>query len=120
MHSKQYTKLMNAAKWREIRNAYLLEHPLCERCKAQGFIVSARCVHHIVPVESGKTMAEMERLAYNPANLKALCLKCHSEIHAADKSHTKAMVAKRNDERLAVWRDRMEKKFGLKTPAASI
>lgn len=127
MHSKEYVRLMNSKRWREVRNAYLGEHPLCERClKLHNHIVAARCVHHIIPVESGKTIAEMERLAYSTGsiggghNLMALCLKCHSEIHANDQSHTKAMVQKRNEERLQVWKDRYERKFGLKNPAAPV
>ena len=49
-------------------------------------------VHHRVPVESAKTEQEMERLAYNPANLEALCIPCHIKTHQEMRSHTKEKV----------------------------
>ena len=85
----RYQRLLNDRRWRELRIAYLREHPLCERCiregKAagvpEGYITPAIDVHHRVPVETAKTLQEMERLAYDWNNLEALCIPCHSRTH---------------------------------------
>ena len=53
---------------------------------------SAIDVHHKTPVESAKTEQEMERLAYNQANLEALCIPCHIKTHQEMRSHTKEKV----------------------------
>lgn len=50
--------------------------------------------HHIVPVESAKTVEEMKELAYNWHNLMALCIPCHCEIHRQMRSHTWQVLRK--------------------------
>ena len=88
----RYQRLLNSPRWKNIRRAYLQAHPLCERCQREGFVRSAIDVHHKVPVETAKTEQEMERLAYNPANLEALCIPCHIKTHQEMHSHTKEKV----------------------------
>ena len=88
----RYQKLLNSPRWKNIRRAYLQQHPLCERCEREGFVRSAVDVHHKKPVESAKTEQEMERLAYNPANLEALCIPCHIKTHQEMHSHCKEQV----------------------------
>ena len=57
------------ARWREIRDRFLAEHPLCEKCGK-----AATVAHHIVRRrEGGKD---------TPHNLMALCGSCHSRLHA--------------------------------------
>ena len=63
--------------------AVLAAHPLCAECQRQGRITAAHCVHHIVPVEAGRTKEEKMRLCYSVANLMPLCRHCHKEIHAS-------------------------------------
>ena len=96
---KRYQRLLNHKRWHELRRGYLQEHPLCERCYREGieqtgqpYITAAVDVHHKVPVESAKTEQEMERLAYNPANLEALCIPCHIKTHQEMHSHCKEQV----------------------------
>jgi 5-methylcytosine-specific restriction endonuclease McrA len=67
-------------------------------CKAEGFITPGVDVHHIKPVETGRTVQEMERLAYNPANCQLLCIPCHIKVHQDMRTHTKEKV-KENKER---------------------
>ena len=55
-------------------------------------------MHHIRPVEQAKTVQEMERLAYNPANCQLLCVACHIKVHQDMRTHTKEKV-KENKER---------------------
>lgn len=84
-----YRKLIQTKLWRTIRNEYLSAHPQCEECLAQGRYVAANCVHHIVPVESAKDTETAKALCYTWSNLRALCIPCHSAIHAAERSHSK-------------------------------
>ena len=88
----RYQRLLNDRRWKELRRSYLQQHPLCERCQREGFVTAAVDVHHKTPVESAKTEQEMERLAYNPANLEALCIPCHIKTHQEAKSHTREKV----------------------------
>ena len=112
MHGKLYVSLMNSKEWRRLRWQVLSEQPLCERCKAEGFIVPARCVHHIIPIESGRTEAECRDLAFRRSNCQALCYQCHADIHKAEGSWTKAKRQERNVQRLSQWADRLSKRFG--------
>lgn len=101
--SKEYQRLLNDKRWKALRLRYLREHPLCERCKAEGYMRSAVDCHHIVPVESGKTQAEMERLAYDWHNLQALCVPCHIRVHQEARAHTKEAHQQRERDRLDQW-----------------
>ena len=84
-----YRKLIGSMRWRALRNAYLSEHPQCEECLSHGIYRAANCVHHIIPCETARSVKEMELLMFSASNLLALCLQCHSEIHAAERSHSK-------------------------------
>ena len=115
----RYQRLLNDRRWRDLRIAYLREHPLCERCiregKAagvpEGYITPAIDVHHRVPVETAKTLQEMERLAYDWNNLEALCIPCHSRTHREMGKGTKALAKQRAQERHTRWIDSMTKRF---------
>lgn len=100
---KRYQRLLNSPKWREVKKmVWQRANGLCERCKAEGIVTgslqSQLDCHHIVPVESGRTVQEMEKLCYNPNNIRLLCVACHIKTHAEAKSHTKEQV-KANNER---------------------
>ena len=97
----RYQKLLNDKRWKLLRAAYLQRHPLCERCRREGiaagvlpdgYITPAVDVHHRKPVETAKTVQEMEWLAYDPANLEALCISCHIKTHKEMRTHTKEKV----------------------------
>ena len=80
--SPHYIKLLNSRRWRALRMAAIKRAKgLCEQCSAEGRISAATEVHHIRPVESVKDPIVMEQLAFDPANLKALCHRCHQEAH---------------------------------------
>ena len=90
----RYQKLLNSKRWKELRAAvFRRANGLCEMCKSEGFITTGVDVHHIKPVETGRTVQEMERLAYNPANCQLLCVACHIKTHQEMRSHTKEKVA---------------------------
>ena len=109
--NKDYQRLLNSKRWKVMRTEYLMKHPLCEDCQAQGYVRAAVDVHHIVPVESAKSPAEMERLCFDAAhNLRALCVPCHIRTHQEAKSHTTAAHKQRQDDRLSQWIAKHSKK----------
>jgi len=59
--------------WKTVRDSYAKEHPLCERCLAEGRTTPMDEVHHILPVKKGGTHAR--------ENLMSLCRSCHNRIH---------------------------------------
>lgn len=67
--------------WSRLRLAYLMEHPLCERCLKDGKTKEAEEVHHVTPISRGRTPLEMMDLMLNENNLMALCKECHHRIH---------------------------------------
>ena len=111
-HSKLYVKLMNSARWKKLRDDWLRQHPLCDECKRNGITEAATCVHHVTPVESGRTDRECEQLAYSWSNLQSLCYQCHAEIHRAENSHSKQAHKTREAERLERWKARHSKTPG--------
>lgn len=108
VHSKLYIKLMNSARWKKLRAKVLYEQPLCQECLKQGHVRAARVVHHLTEVESGRTDAECEHLAFSRSNLQALCFQCHHQIHAEKHSHSKAAHQLRQQQRLEQWVQRQK------------
>ena len=91
---KRYQKLLNDKRWKLLRAAvFRRTNGLCEMCLKEGYITPGVDVHHIRPVEQAKTVQEMERLAYNPANCQLLCVACHIKVHQDMRTHTKEKVA---------------------------
>lgn len=85
-----YMQLINSTAWRRLRNLHLSQHPLCEECRRRGVVRAADEVHHIRPVETGRTPEEKRRLAYSPGNLRSLCKACHKETHRIARKGTRA------------------------------
>ena len=95
---KRYQHLLNSRRWWEVKAVvWLRAGGLCERCKEEGIITGSLTTqldcHHIIPVESGRTLQEMERLCYDVNNIRLLCVACHIKTHTEAKSHTKEKVA---------------------------
>lgn len=114
----RYQKLLNSKRWKELRRQYLQSHPLCERCEAEGYVRSAIDLHHITPVETGKTKQEMERLAFDTNNLRALCIPCHIATHKEMGKGTKANRKEREEQRQARWMERIRAMSQPQNPAA--
>ena len=115
----KYQKLLNSKRWKQLRMAYLQEHPLCERCYREGieqrgkpYKRSAIDLHHKVPVESAHTIQEMEQLAYDLNNLEALCIPCHVKTHKEMGKNKKENVKERKQIALQRWIDKQIKKCG--------
>ena len=64
--------------------------------------------HHLVPFESAKTQAEMERLCYDPANIVLLCIEHHVTAHKELGSKTKAKVKERREQSFERWKSKMQ------------
>ena len=61
-HNNDYRMLINSKRWRDVRDHKLTLNPLCEICQAEGIVTPARDVHHIIEVESAKSIGEMAAL----------------------------------------------------------
>ena len=109
MHSRLYQRIMNSRAWKELRTGYLRDHPLCVECQRQGVIRAARCIHHVIPIESAKTDEDAWTLATNRTNLQALCFECHANIHRGERSHSKEAHQQREAERLERWKRRHQR-----------
>lgn len=73
-----YVKLIQSTKWRKLRNRYLSEHPICERCHD----ALATEVHHIVPLTRfSNDPYKMEQMAFDEENLMAVDASCHVQLH---------------------------------------
>ena len=101
---KDYVKMINSARWRELRGRALAAHPLCQDCEAQGLWVPATEVHHVVPVETAFGYAEKERLMFNPTNLRCLCHSCHMREHRDAGKNTREGRKQRRKDRLDMVR----------------
>ena len=94
----RYQKLLNHKRW-DITKAFVWKRAngCCEMCMKEGIVTGSLTkqldCHHIVPVESGRTVQEMERLCYDVNNIMLVCQDCHIKIHTESKSHTKEKVA---------------------------
>ena len=112
MNNKQdKAKIYNSREWARLRDEKMRANPLCERCLAEGYVVSARVVHHVVPIETAHTFDEMWRLAIDCGlnGLQSLCFQCHSDIHKQMASRTKAGHHKAEADRLERWKARMRR-----------
>ena len=67
----QYRKLYNTARWHRTRSYQLRHYPLCERCKAKGYISQATVCHHI----DKDSKLDPERFFHGP--YQSLCTSCH-------------------------------------------
>jgi 5-methylcytosine-specific restriction protein A len=119
--AKDKQDIYNSREWKELRIAKLRANPLCEQCIKDGeavgipggYIRSATCVHHIVPIETARTKDEMKRLAFDVNNLRALCFACHARIHKELGSNTAKIVRQRAEARQDRWADKLMSKFTI-------
>ena len=93
----RYQKLLNSRRWMEVKAiVWKRANGCCEMCMKEGIVTGSLTkqldCHHIVPVESGRTVQEMERLCYDVNNIMLVCQDCHIKIHTEVKSHTKEKV----------------------------
>lgn len=63
--------ILQTRQWRKLRKTVRADTPLCVACIANGEVVPAVDVDHIVPRSQGGS-------PFDPANLQPLCKRCHS------------------------------------------
>jgi 5-methylcytosine-specific restriction endonuclease McrA len=68
---RKYNGLYNSKAWKNIRAAFLVRFPLCQRCLIENRLTAAEVVHH---VKAHKGDLE---LFYDTNNLASSCKKCH-------------------------------------------
>ena len=108
--AKDKEEIYNSREWKELRIAKLRSTDgLCEECMKQGIVTAARCVHHMVPIETARTKDEMRRLAIDCGlqGLKSLCFACHARIHKELGSNTAKIVRQRAEARQDRWKDNL-------------
>ena len=79
-------KVYNTRRWRKLRAAYLIEHPLCEICKKDGVLTPAIDVHHRDSFTNYDGLQMLDK-AFDSDNLVALCKKCHATLHKNGRTH---------------------------------
>lgn len=87
-----YRRMINSGRWQTLRKQKLSSNPLCQDCQAEGKVMAASEVHHIIPCESAKSVREMERLMFDYNNLRSLCHDCHVLTHKNMRSKRKEKV----------------------------
>ena len=103
-------RMLNDKRWKETKRiVWQRAQGLCEWCKRDGYIVPGVDCHHIIPFESAKTQAEMERLCYDPNNCVLLCIPCHVRVHQELGSKTKAKVKARRSQAFERWKDAIKR-----------
>lgn len=81
----------STARWRHVRNSYFMEHPLCERCLAEGRTKETEEIHHVIPLKTcNGDLNYLLQLAFDyDNNLMAVCCQCHEDIHRLMKAQNK-------------------------------
>lgn len=80
-NEKVRKEIYATSKWRKLREAKLIQNPLCEICLQNNIITSGIDVHHITSFVSVTDQLRRLELAYNFDNLQTLCKICHQKIH---------------------------------------
>lgn len=121
---KRYQKLLNSKRWAEVKRiVFQRANGLCERCIEEGkaagvpdgWLTPGVDCHHIIPVESGKTDAEMEKLAYDVNNIRLLCVDCHIKTHVEMRSHYKENVQANKQRKRDMFRQRNDPNYKPET-----
>jgi 5-methylcytosine-specific restriction enzyme A len=68
-------KFYSGADWRDLREVFLRQNPLCARCTSEGRTTLASLVHHI------KERIPHPELAFDWDNLESSCNPCHTRRH---------------------------------------
>lgn len=101
---RRYQRLLNDRRWTEVKRiVWRRANGLCEECMKEGFVTPGVDCHHVIPVETGRTVQEMERLAYDVNNCRLLCVAHHIKTHQEMASHKKEGVKANAERRLARW-----------------
>lgn len=70
---------IHSQRWRDARNAFLAEHPICMECERQGRDTVAYLVDHIIPHNGNY------ELFWDQSNWQSMCNPHHEEKHIGDR-----------------------------------
>lgn len=79
--NNKWQRFYGSTAWRNLREAKLLEQPLCEECLLHDKITPATQVHHKVPFGLGIDDKQKWELFLDWDNLESICTECHRRIH---------------------------------------
>lgn len=91
-HGQKVSKFYNSYAWKNARNAYIQEHPLCELSLIEQQVVSGENVHHIVKFIDQPTEELQWRLFLDPDNLMTLSAEMHQMLHKHRADLTQAQL----------------------------
>ena len=74
-------QIYQSIKWKKLREAKLMEQPLCEVCLAKGIITPAEDVHHKDSFLNYNGTLRLWK-AFDYSNLMSVCKGCHGQIHS--------------------------------------
>lgn len=77
-YDDQGNNIYRTPKWRRVSKAKRKLNPLCEHCLAMGISRMAQLVDHIIEIEDGGPMWQLE-------NLQSLCNGCHNRKTGQEK-----------------------------------
>lgn len=82
-HEKKefYADKYNSIAWKNLRNTYISQFPLCQCCLLFNRVTPAEHVHHKRFWSTGETEEEQWKLFLDWNNLQSLCADCHVKIH---------------------------------------
>jgi 5-methylcytosine-specific restriction protein A len=80
--SRSRDEFYHTSRWKRESKAFRQEHPLCEQCKREGFIVPSEVTDHIIPKNICKN-------PWDKSNWEALCKRHNLAKGAQDKKHFK-------------------------------
>lgn len=93
VHELIQKHVYSTTRWQRVRKAYFMEHPLCERCLAEGRTKETEEIHHVIPLKScNGDLNYLLQLAFNTENLMSLCKKHHEETHAEMRAQHKRKI----------------------------
>lgn len=122
---KRYQRLLNDKRWWGEGGVkvqvWRRAGAVCEQCKEEGIITgslqSQLDCHHIIPVETGRTIQEMERLCYDVNNIRLLCVAHHIAAHVELRSHTHKNVQERKQQKRIDFMRRNDPNFTEDKPS---
>ena len=75
--------IYNTQRWKDVRNAQLMQHPLCQVCEIENHLKFAQHVHHLDSYLNYEGAMRISK-AYDPSNVISVCADCHNRIHNGD------------------------------------
>ena len=82
VHELIQKHVYSTTRWQRVRKAYFMEHPLCERCLAEGRTKETEEIHHIIPLKTcNGDLNYLLQLAFDYDNLMSVCCQCHELTH---------------------------------------